>query len=164
MTEIEKTDAEGQEDIDLTIFDDGADVDADKAVAEAKKWKAIAERKTKKLDELQKQATKPQSPEVQPEKADKPGIDEDEYRELRLDGYSKEEAEFILANGGRQALSDAESFAAAAISAKREKQRALEEASKVPDTGGSDIERKYTKAQLDAMSAEELEKVLSSQS
>jgi hypothetical protein len=86
---------------------------------------------------------------------------DDEYTELRLDGYSKDDALFIKRNGGRKALEDANSLVAIAIRAKREQKEAESAASQVsPNSGASEIERRYTPEQLDAMSVEELQKIL----
>jgi len=85
----------------------------------------------------------------------------DEVVDLRLDGYSKAEVEWIMQNGGRKALEDKTSYTAIAINAKREQQRAEEAASQTTNTAGlSELERKYTTEQLANMSVKELEAIL----
>lgn len=86
---------------------------------------------------------------------------EDERLDLRLDGYSKGEVDWIMKNGGRKQLEDTTSYVSLAIKTKREQERAEMEAGKVSDTSGmSEVERKYTPEQLKAMSVEELKKIL----
>lgn len=81
--------------------------------------------------------------------------------DLRLDGYTKEEAKFVLANGGRKVLEDPTHFVTIALNTKREQAKAEAEASKAADTSGmSEVERKYTTEQLQNMTAEELAKIL----
>jgi hypothetical protein len=103
-----------------------------------------------------------------PKEADKPKeINRTEYTlndevvDLRLDGYSKQEVEFIMKNGGRKTLEDKNSYVSIAINARKEQARAEAEASKAVDTTGkSDFERKYTPEMLQNMSKEELKKIL----
>jgi hypothetical protein len=82
----------------------------------------------------------------------------DEVYDLRLDGYSREEAQFIMKNGGRKALEE-NNYVKVAIETLREQKKA-EEAIPDIDSGKSDIERKYTPEQLEKMPMEELVKIL----
>lgn len=85
----------------------------------------------------------------------------DEVVDLRLDGYSKQEVEWIMKNGGRKVLDDPNSLVSIAIKAQREQLKAEQAASAVGDTSAlSEIERKYTPEQLRNMSVTELEKIL----
>lgn len=85
----------------------------------------------------------------------------DEVVDLRLDGYSKKEVEWIMKNGGRKVLEDQNSLVSIAIKAQREQAKAEAAASSVADTTGmSEIERRYTPDQLRNMSVKELEKIL----
>lgn len=85
----------------------------------------------------------------------------DEVVDLRLDGYTKQDVDFIMKNGGRKALEDKNSYTAIAINARKEQARAEAEANKVVDTTGmSEIERKYTPEMLKNMSVEELKKIV----
>lgn len=85
----------------------------------------------------------------------------DEVVDLRLDGYSKGEVEWIMRNGGRKVLDDPNSIVSIAIKAQREQLKAERAASEVADTSGlSEIERKYTPEQLRNMSVKELEAIL----
>lgn len=99
----------------------------------------------------------------EPQKISEPQADtkadyRDEVYDLRLDGYSREEAQFIMKNGGRKALEE-NAFVKVAIEKIREQKKA-EQA--IPDDTSekSDIERKYTPEQLRNMSAAELAKIL----
>ena len=77
------------------------------------------------------------------------------------EGYSREDVSFIVANGGREALKDPNSYTSIAIKSKMEQRRAEAAAAGTSDTSGmSEIERKYTPEQLKAMSATELAKIL----
>ncbi len=62
----------------------------------------------------------------------------DEVIDLRLDGYSKEEVAYIMANGGRKALEDKTSFTAIAINTRREQLKAEQAASQTDVSGGED--------------------------
>lgn len=85
----------------------------------------------------------------------------DEIVDLRLEGYSKQDVEFIMKNGGRKSIEDKTSYVAIALNTKREQERAEREANKAPDNAGmSEVERKYTPEQLSKMSRAELEKIL----
>lgn len=86
---------------------------------------------------------------------------EDERLDLRLDGYSKDEVTFIMANGGRKVLDDKDSYVSIALNTKREQRAAEQAAGKTDDTSGmSPIERKYSPEALKNMSAADLEKIL----
>ncbi|NBW09213.1 MAG: hypothetical protein EBR82_14435 [Caulobacteraceae bacterium] len=86
---------------------------------------------------------------------------EDEVLDLRLEGFSKSEVEFIMKNGGRKALEDKNSLTAIAIQQKKEQDRAERAASQAVDNSSmSEVERKFTTEQLRNMSASDLEKLL----
>ncbi len=121
---------------------------AKKAEAEASEWKTKA---------FEVESTTITTPPL----AQKPYEINDEVVDLRLDGYSKDEVSWIMQNGGRKSLEDQTSYTAIAINAKREQSRAEAAASQTADTAGlSELERKYTKEQMDAMSVKELEAIL----
>ncbi len=63
---------------------------------------------------------------------------EDERLELRLDGYTKEEVGFIMANGGRSAMTDKNSYVAIAVNTRREQLAAEKAASQTDTSGGED--------------------------
>lgn len=85
----------------------------------------------------------------------------DEVVDLRLDGYTKQDVDFIMKNGGRKVLEDKNSYVSIAINARKEQARAEAEASKGVDTSGqSEFERKYTPEMLKNMTKEELAKIL----
>jgi len=86
---------------------------------------------------------------------------EDEVADLILGGYSKEETKFILANGGRKALENKDSYVAVAINAKREQRRVEEAVGETSSSSGLSLGGKmYTDEQMKNMSIEELEKIL----
>jgi hypothetical protein len=86
---------------------------------------------------------------------------EDEVLDLRLEGYSKSDVEFIMKNGGRKALGDKNSLTFIAISQKRQQEKAENAASQVTDSSSkSDIEKKYSQEQLRNMSVKDLEALL----
>jgi hypothetical protein len=69
--------------------------------------------------------------------------------------------EFILKNGGRKVLEDKNSYVTIAINSRREQSKAEQAASKVTDTGNmSEVERKFTKEQMQNMPLKDLEKIL----
>jgi hypothetical protein len=114
--------------------------------AEAKKWKAIAERKAKKAEQTKTvtdTATLPSS--------------EIERLTLKVDGYNDAEISEIMKLGGVKSLSNP--LVKKAIDTMR--QERLAENAQVTDSGAnSDFARKYSEADLRKMSAEELEKIL----
>lgn len=63
---------------------------------------------------------------------------EDERLELRLDGYSKEEVNYIMANGGRKSLEDKNSYTAIAINTRREQLKAEQAANDTQGKSGED--------------------------
>ena len=78
--------------------------------------------------------------------------------ELKTDGYSSEEISFILKNGGREALNDP--FVKSAIERSREERKVTDSVA-MNVSSKSAIERKYSPADLQAMSADDMEAVLS---
>lgn len=122
--------------------------------AEALKYKSIAERRKQQLEErTQKKPTEPLQ--------EKSYTLNDEVVDLRLEGYSKDDVNFIMANGGRKVLEDKNSYVTIALKARKEQAQAEAAANKVVDTTGmTDIERKYTPEQLQNMSLEELKKIV----
>lgn len=85
----------------------------------------------------------------------------DEVVDLRLDGYTKDEVAYIVKNGGRKELETPNSYLALAINARRDQLNAEKAASQTTDTANlSEVERKYTPAQLAAMPLKDLEAIL----
>jgi hypothetical protein len=85
----------------------------------------------------------------------------DEVVDLRLDGFSKQDVEFIMKNGGRKALEDKNSYTSIAINARKEQAKAEAAANKTVDTSGmSELERKYTPEMMKNMTAKELKNIL----
>lgn len=81
--------------------------------------------------------------------------------EMIREGYTREDANFIMKNGGREALKDPNSYVARALAATMEQRKAEAEASKVSSgSGTSEAERKFTQEQLKNMSSADLAKIL----
>lgn len=81
--------------------------------------------------------------------------------DLRLSGWSQEDARFILLNGGPDSLKDPNSLVSIALKAKKEQKDAeIAAAATTVGAGASEVERKYTADQLKSMTAAELEKIL----
>ena len=77
------------------------------------------------------------------------------------EGYSRDDVTFIMANGGREALKDPNSYVSIAVKSKMDQRRAESAADQASDSSGmSEIERKYTPEQLKAMSAAQLKEIL----
>jgi len=87
---------------------------------------------------------------------------EDDVADLLLEGNTKEEVRFIMANGGRKALQDPKSLVAVAIKTSREQRNAENAAGQTGNAGSGyvDAERKVTIDQLKNMSVEEMRKIL----
>ena len=84
----------------------------------------------------------------------------DEFK-LYRQGYSEQEIDLIMHNGGMKALADDKSPLVLGLKVAKEQRQAEEAATKAQDTSGmSELERKYSKADLDKMSVAELEKIL----
>ncbi len=107
----------------------------------AKKDKAIRQIHARaiKAETLLKERT--EKPEKEETIINNPGVQEDERLELRLDGYSKDEVGYIMANGGRKSLEDKNSYTAIAINTRREQLKAEEAASQTSSSGLSDVEK-----------------------
>ena len=87
------------------------------------------------------------------------GNDESNWREkmeLKTDGYSEKEIEFIQQNGGKKSLENP--IVKEAISNIREQDKANNAV--ITDDNKSDVEKKYSPEQLEGMPVEELEKLL----
>ncbi len=100
--------------------------------ARAKKAEELA--KTEREARIRAEEAKPE-PTIKNEDAPK---GEDERLELRLDGYSKEEVNYIMANGGRKSLEDKNSYTAIAINTRREQLKAEKAASDTQGKSGED--------------------------
>ena len=121
---------------------------------------ARAKKAEEELKSLKTQSIRAESV-TKPPPAQEPVTINDEVVDLRLDGYSKKEVEWIMKNGGRVVLDDPNSLVSIAIKAQREQAKAEQAASQVASTSGlSEIERQHTSEQLKNMSLKELEAIL----
>jgi hypothetical protein len=155
--------ADEDTEIVLDITDDEEDVDVEALKAQNKK---LYER-AKKAEGFTKQSDGSWVKTEQPKQITKKAVSsqynilEDEVADLILGGYSKDETKFILANGGREALNNKDSFVAVAINAKREQRKTEEAVSQTSHKGYSTPGGKtFTEEQLRNMSPEEMERVL----
>jgi len=127
-------------DTDIILDDSSEDIEAIK-----EQNKKLFER-AKKAEAKLKQVKPTQN--ITNDKPNTYGID-DEVLDLRLEGYSKSDVEFIMKNGGRKTLEDKNSLVAIAINQKKEQERAERASSQTVDTSSmSEVERKYTPEQL----------------
>lgn len=141
-------------DTDIILDDASGEVDVEALKEQNKK---LFER-AKKAEAKLKQVKPTQN--ITNDKPNTYGID-DEVLDLRLEGYSKSDVEFIMKNGGRKSLEDKNSLVAIAINQKKEQERAERASSQTVDTSSmSEVERKYTPEQLNNMSVSDLEKIL----
>ena len=85
---------------------------------------------------------------------------EDEVADLILSGHTKDETKFILANGGRKALEDKNSYVSIAINAKREQRKTEEAVSQTSNKAFVAGGKTYSEADLKNMTPEEMMKVL----
>jgi len=79
-----------------------------------------------------------------------------ERLELKTEGFSSQEVDFLMQNGGRKALDN--KIVMAGIEAIRKEQKSKE--ATPTGTGKSTVYQKYTEADLRKMPAEELEKII----
>lgn len=121
--------------------------------AKADEYKGFADRVTAENKELKKKL-EPQ--ENLPTNKSFSESERDLIVDLRLEGYSKTEADFILRNGGRKALEDP--LVTAAIESSRAKAKSVE--ATPSGTGKSTVYQKYTEQDLKKMSASDLEKIV----
>ena len=141
---------ESQEVETLENVDMQDDVDNEQTTdwqAEAKKWKAIAERKAKKAEQVQSVTTSDALPSREVERLT-----------LKVDGYNDEEISKIMELGGVKALQNP--LVKKAVEVMRQERQA-ENAQVDTDGAMSAFSRKYSEADLRKMSSTELEKILS---
>lgn len=158
--------------------EDGGDIDLEKLEAELDKLETEEQKdemirrlsdSNKKLYARAKKAEakakepKPASEvtktEVQEHKQTNPNSDTDiklERLELKTDGYSSDEVDFIMSNGGRKALSS--DYVTAAIESMRAKKKSQEASPE--DSPKSPVYKKHTEQDLRNMPLSELEKIL----
>lgn len=149
------TESQQNQDVELVLEDDAEILKAEIAKKDAiiKQVTARAHQAEAKLKSKDSVATKETKQPVDDNKE----IFNDAL-ELRLQGYSKEEVEFIIKNGGVKSITD-NPFVKAAVETMKE-QRKAEQSVSTTDTGKSEIETKFTPEQIAKMSVEELEKHL----
>lgn len=114
-----------------------------------------AELRAKEIEESIR-AKEPQAPK-EPAGLDPAVTERLDRMDLRTEGYSAEEVDFLMKMGGKKALEDKR--VKAGIEALRQQAKA-EAATVDTDTAKSEIEKKFTHDQLKGMSSSELEKIL----
>jgi len=164
------TDIENQENLDDLKPEDELDLESmteeekDEALLKTHKLnkRIFARAKTAetKLKARPKAAVEPPAPGADPLKKPEQISDADwrERVELKTDGYLEEDVNFIMKNGGRSALSDP--YVKGALEKRAEERKAEAGAIDHDDTAKSDIERRYSEAELRAMPVDKLEKIL----
>lgn len=143
--EIEVNDNDFEENDNIPTLEDYQKLSEEKAMLEEKNKKLYA-RLTKLSANLR--GVENSSPEIS-ERLEK--------LELKTEGFSDQEIEFLKPYGGKKALEN--QYVKAALDAMREKDRA-ESAVVDVNSNKSDIEKKFTEDQLRNMPLEELEKLL----
>lgn len=114
-----------------------------------------AELRAKEIEESIR-AKEPQAPK-EPAGLDPSVSERLDRMDLRTEGYSAEEVDFLMKMGGKKALEDKR--VKAGIEALRQQAKA-EAATVDTDSAKSEIEKKFTHEQLKGMSSSELEKIL----
>ena len=124
--------------------------------------------RTKKAEEVAKAAklaleAKPAISEVAVKTSEtKPSdiLNSDEFK-LYRDGYTNQEIDLIMRNGGYKLLEDKTNPIVLGLQVSKEQRGAEDAASRVTDSSGlSDIERKYTEQDMRNMSKDDLAKLL----
>lgn len=159
MNDIENIDSQN----DADFSNDNAD-DVDTDPTSNPEYKEYWENKVKTLEETNRKLyarikNKPQAgTNLKGQENSSPELSERfEKLELKTEGFSDQEIEFLKPYGGKKALENP--YVKAALDAMREKARA--EAAVVDvNSNKSDIEKKFTEDQLRTMPLEELEKLL----
>lgn len=176
-----------QEDLDSINQDGGKpitveDIEAAKAAGDLEKVSELAVKLAGSNSKLYERAKKAEGdlkdakakPDPEKEKDKKPDphkkVDEDQqdpkkhpdYSELRFDGYSEEEATFIVQNGGRKALEQEGGFVKTAIESKRAEKKKKETTEEATPASApkSPVFKHYTEEELRRMKPAELEKIL----
>lgn len=121
--------------------------------AKADEYKGFAERTAAENKELKR---KLQPQDLKTNEASPIPEDRLERQDLRIEGYSRDEVDFLMQNGGQKALDNP--IVMAGIEAMRKKAKSTE--ATPSGTGKSTVYQKYTEQDLRRMSAEELEKII----
>lgn len=145
-----QVDTETQSDVELPDYDTLAErvkqLEKDNKTLYAKKQHSD-EKLRKIAGSLKNDESKPEPKEASNTKM--------ERLELKVDGYSDEEADFILELGGKQALKNP--IVLKAVAQMREENK-LAKATDIKSSGGSSREKVYTDSDLREMSPDEMEK------
>ena len=129
--------------------------DPDELRKAAKAQRSIAQRYKKQPPQITK-------PDASPREQVKPSdiLKADEFK-LYRQGYTETEIDLIMKNGGMEALKDEKSPIVLGLKVAKEQRLAEEAANKAKDTSGtSELERKYTKADLEKMKPDDLANVI----
>jgi len=148
---VEDTTEDEVQDDEEEATPDASDEDDTDWKAEALKYKSINERLNKKMAK----------PQVAPSKQRSDSSDNDiqekfERLELKTDGYSDDEVDWLMGIGGKSALKN--KFTVRTIEAMRREAKSKD--ANPPIAAKSPIYKKHTKDELEKMSVEELEKIL----
>lgn len=149
--------------LDINLDDTSTEVDVDALKEQNKRLFARAKKAEGFTQDAQGNWVKREKPQTINNAVEhKPyNILEYDVADLIFEGYKKDEVKFILANGGRKALDDKDSYVSLAIKAKKEQSRVEDAVGQTSSKGFvASGGKTYTEEQLRNMSAEEMEKVL----
>ena len=148
--------------LDINLDETSNEVDVEALKEQNKRLFARAKKAEGFTQDAQGNWVKREKPQINNAVENKPyNILEDEVADLIFEGYKKDEVKFILANGGRKALDDKDSYVSLAIKAKKDQSRVEDAVSQTSSKGFvASGGKKYTEEQLKNMSVEEMEKVL----
>ena len=144
-----------EQELEETLEETNVDTTSVDYKAEAAKYKAIADRKAKQLDKLKEGLEEDETNKVTKEQ---PLSEAERFErlELKVDGYSDVEIDFLLKNGGKDAAGD--EMVTAAIEAKRAKDKS--EGAVPEGDAKSPVFRRHTQNDLENMSLEQLEEII----
>lgn len=157
LQENDTLEEETLEQTEVEELDDEPDYDTLKAERDDLK-KRVSEESAKKLhwkNKATKTAEAKKEPSSRFNKEESDLESRLERQDLRLDGYSIEEVDYLMKNGGKEAVKD--KFVMAAIQKLREQDKA-EKAVVSSKASGSNMLKGLTEEQIQNMSAAELEK------
>lgn len=152
-----------EQQIDAELSQEGDFEDADSLKETNKKLFARAKKAEQELKNLKNKVTETVSDKKEEKEETKENInninsvssEKIERLELKIDGYSDSEVDFIMKNGGKTAAKD--ELVQAAIESTR-KQKEAEQAADIQESTKSAIEKKFTPKEIENMSADELAK------
>lgn len=158
MQNEERLDSETTENTEEIIVEETTTESVDDDTTD---WKAEALRQKAINQRLSKKVSKPKIINEESSQIRPSDILRSPEFSLHREGYTEDEIDLIMRNGGREMLKDEKNPLVLGLRAAREQRRAEDEASKANGTSGlGEIGKKYTDQDLRNMSQAELEKIL----